>query len=131
MALNRDQILNIQDIEVKEIEVPDWKEKVCIRKLTRGQQDEYAKRRFGKTAMKHAAKRGAETEVESNISLFGHDAWLFAQGVCDEEGKRLFSDSDVKALNDKSGEAIGFVAVKIVEFSGMKEDVEELEKLKN
>jgi hypothetical protein len=128
MALTRDQILGIQDIETKEIEVPGWDGTVFIRKLTRGQQDEYAKRRFGKTAMKHL---GGQQEVESDISLFGHDAWLFAQGVCDEEGNRLFKDSDVAKLNEKSGEAIGHVAVKIVEFSGMKEDIEELEKAKN
>lgn len=128
MALTREQILGIQDIEVKEIEVPGWNGTVFIRKLTRGQQDEYAKRRFGKTAMKHL---GGQQEVESDISLFGHDAWLFAQGVCDEDGKRLFSNSDVSKLNEKSGEAIGLVAQKIVKFSGMVEDVEELEKLKN
>jgi hypothetical protein len=129
MALTRDQILGIQDIEVKEIEVPGWNDSVFIRKLTRGQQDEYAKRRFGKSSMKHLGAQ--QQEVESDISLFGHDAWLFAQSVCDEEGKRLFTNSDVMKLNEKSGEAIGFVALKIVEFSGMKEDIEELEKLKN
>jgi len=129
MSLTREQILNIQDIEIKSIDVPGWNDSVYIRKLTRGQQDEYAKRRFAKTTIKNLG--GQQQEVENDISLFGHDAWLVVQGCCDEEGKRLFTNSDVAKLNEKSGEAIGFIALKIVEYSGMKEDVEEIEKLKN
>ena len=37
----------------------------------------------------------------------------------------------LKKLEEKNGEAIGFIAKEIVEFSGMGKDVEELEKLKN
>ena len=43
----------------------------------------------------------------------------------------IFTNKDIVALDEKSGEAIGFIAVQIVEFSGMKEDIEDLEKLKN
>lgn len=128
MALTREEILGFDDIKVKEIGVPDWDgAKVYIRKLTRGQQDEYARRRFGKTAMKGLGKAA---EVESEVSIFGHDAWIFAQAVCNEKGARLFTDSDVQKLLDKSGEAIGHVAQEIVKFSGMTEDIEELEKIK-
>jgi hypothetical protein len=65
------------------------------------------------------------------VTLFGHDAWLVAQGVCDEDGKRLFSNADVKELEKKNANAIGRLAVEIVSFSGMGEDVEELDDLKN
>lgn len=129
MALTRDEILGIQDIKTKEIHVPDWDKEICIRKLTRGQQDEYAKRRFGKASFKQAGK--ASQQVEGSVDIFGHDAWLVAQGVCDENGKRLFTDADVNKLNEKSGEAIGFIAIQIVEFSGMREDIESLEEAKN
>jgi hypothetical protein len=131
MALTRDEILGLNDIQVKEIEVPDWNASVCIRKLTRGQQDEYSKRRFGKPSLKQQLGKKREQEMESEVDIFGHDAWLVAQGVCDEGGKRLFTDSDVVRLNEKSGEAIGFIATEIVKFSGMTEDIEELEQIKN
>jgi hypothetical protein len=131
MALTRDDILGLNDIEVKTIHVPDWDVDVCIRKLTRGQQDVFAKRRFGKPSLKQQLGKNKEQAMESELEIFGHDAWLVAQGVCDESGKRLFTDSDVNKLNEKSGEAIGFIAAEIVKFSGMQEDIEELEKVKN
>ena len=128
MALTREEILGIQDIAVKTIEVPAWEGSICIRKLTRGQQDEYARRRFGKANLKQVGKG---QEIQSTVDIFGHDSWLVAQGACDEDGKRLFKDADIVKLDEKSGDAIGFIAVQIVEFSGMKEDVESLEETKN
>lgn len=128
MALTRDQILGLSDIEIKEIDVPAWNSTVFIRQLTRGQQDAYLKRQFGKFDINAAGKKG---EAKAAFDAFGHDTWLFAQGVCDENGKRLFTDADVEKLAEKSGEAIGFVAKEIILFSGMKQDVEELDELKN
>lgn len=128
MALSREQILGVQDIKTKEIEVPLWDGSVYIRQLTRGQQDEYMQRQFGVMAMK---QQGKSQNVEGSVNVFGHDAWIFAQGVCDESGNRLFSDKDVDKLKEKNGEAIGFVAKEIILFSGMQADIAELEKVKN
>ncbi len=128
MALNKGQIFQLDDIKRKEIEVPVWDGTVYIRQLTRGQQDQYHRRRFKSSNIKHI---GGTPETESSLELFGHDAWLVAQGVCDEDGGRLFSNSDVKDLEKKNGEAIGFIAAEIVKFSGMAKDVEELEEAKN
>jgi hypothetical protein len=128
MALSKEQILGMVDLKVKEVEVPVWNDVVFIKQLSRGQQDEYMKRQFGKLAMK---QQGNAQNIESDMEIFGHDTWIFAQGVCDENGKRLFSDKDVQQLKEKNGEAIGFVASEIVKFSGMKEDIDELEKVKN
>lgn len=128
MALNKEQILGLSDIKTKEIEVPVWDASVYIRQLTRGQQDEYMRRQFGKMAMK---QQGKKQDIESDIDVFGHDAWICAQGICDEGGNRLFSDADVAKLKDKNGEAIGTISKEILKFSGMDKDVEELEKLKN
>lgn len=128
MAFDKEQILSISDIKVKEIEVPVWGDTVFIRQLTRGQQDAYLKRQFGKFGLK---QHGQAQNIESDVNLFGHDAWIFAQGVCDENGVRLFTDNEVSKLEEKNGEAIGFVALAIVEFSGMQKDVEALEQVKN
>jgi hypothetical protein len=129
MALSKEDILGLTDIKIKEIEVPEWDGSVFIRQLSRGQVDEYFSRRFAKSELKQRGRN--QSEVESDVKLFGHDAWLVAQGVCDEDGKRLFSNADVKKLEEKNANAIGKIAVEIVKFSGMSEDIEELDDLKN
>jgi len=128
MALSKDQILGLSDIQTKEIEVPVWNETVYIRQLSRGQQDQYMKRRFTSSAVKHGSNAA---ETESAVDLFGHDAWIVAQAVCDEAGNRLFTNAEAKKLEEKNGEAIGFIAVEIIKFSGLSKDVEELEETKN
>jgi hypothetical protein len=129
MSLTREQILNISDIEVKQIHVPEWNSDIHIRQLTRGQQDAYLKRQFGKGQTKKLGS--ADAEVVSEMNLYGHDAFLCVCGVCDAAGNPLFKPEDEKSLQSKSGKVIGFIASEIVEFSGMAGDVEELDELKN
>jgi len=134
MPLSRDEILNIDDIQVKLIEVPAWKNKVkdpslYIKQLTRGEQDEYLRRMYGSTKMKQD-KRAQNQEI-SAVNIYGHDAFLCACGICDEAGKKLFTRNDIGKLEEKLGTAIGFIAAEIVKFSDMTEDLEVLEELKN
>jgi len=128
--LSREELLGINDVKIEDIHVPVWDVDVSIRKLTRGQQDEYSRRRFGSPKMTQDIRNKSQ-EVESSVDIFGHDAWLVAQGVCDENGKRIFKNTDIPKLDEKDGEAIGFIANQIVKFSGMVEDIEELEEIKN
>ena len=122
--LTREQILNVQDLEIKEIAVPEWGGSVYIKQLTRGQQDEYQKRQYGSARMK-MQKRTGENEVYS-VSVYGHDTYLVVCAVCDEDGNQLFTDADVKKLKEKNGAVIGNLAVEIVKFSEMEEDVAEI-----
>jgi hypothetical protein len=126
MFLTRDAFLAIDDGTIKEIEIPvsipNWGgKKLYIKALTRGQQDSYLKRRFQATRLKQSVK-GKEQEFSDLSSIYGHDAWLCVKGCCDENGKSLFTEKDIDALNNKSGEAIGWVATQIIEFSGMRDD---------
>lgn len=123
MSLSRDEFLAIDDITTKEITVPDtvpaWGgKKLFIKQLNRGQQDAYLKRQFADTRM----KQGKGQQEISSLNIYGHDAWLCVKSCCDETGKPLFKESDIEALNGKSGEAIGWIASQIIEFSGMKAD---------
>lgn len=125
MTLSRDDILNISDITVKEISVPGtipaWGGKtLTIKQLTRGQQDAYLKRQYGETKLKQDRK--AKNQEISAVNIYGHDAWLCVRGICDANGKNIFTDADIEALNAKSGEAIGWIAKEIIQFSGMGED---------
>lgn len=124
--LTREEILSLNDIETKVVTIPEhipgWGGKsLHIRQLSRGQQDAYMRRRFGGTTMQQDRKGGNQEIKVAN--LFGHDAWLFVRGVCDENMKPIFTDADLAKLEARNGEAIGWVALEIVKFSGMAEDV--------
>jgi hypothetical protein len=129
MSLTREDILALNDIDIKELTIPEnipgWGgKKVHIKQLTRGKQDEYLRRQFGTAKMRNEKKKSSEI---ASMSLFGHDAWLCVQGVCDENGSLIFKAGDESGLAAKNGEAIGWIAKQILEFSGMAEDKEILE----
>lgn len=135
MPLSRDEIFALDDITIKEIIVPDtipvWGGKsLMIKQLSRGQQDAYNKRQFAGMTIKqdgarkngNGRKPGDAQELLGMASIYGHDAWLCVRGICDVEGKTLFTDADIPKLNEKSGEAIGWIAAQIVKFSNMAND---------
>ena len=127
--LTREEILNIVDIQTKEIHVPIWDTDIYIRQLSRGEQDTYLKRQYGNTRLKQDRK--AKEQEISAVSIYGHDAYICVCGICDESGERIFKMSDLQGLDNKNGEAVGFIAKEVIEFSGMGPDVEELDELKN
>jgi hypothetical protein len=127
MALTRDEILGMNDLTVVEwsvpSEVPVWGGKtIYLRPLTRGEQDAYLKSQFKQGVLKRVAGQktaGSDIPMED---LYGHDAWLCSKGICDEDGKSLFKESDVVKLNEKLGEFIGLAAIEILKVSGMSGD---------
>lgn len=129
-----DSFFEIEDITVKPLVIPDtipaWGGKtVYIKQLTRGVQDQYLQRQFASTRLKQDAK--AKNQEISAISLYGHDAWLCVKGICKPDGSPMFTEKDAAKLNEKSGEAIGWIAKQIVEFSGMSGDVKPEDEVKN
>jgi hypothetical protein len=126
MTLTREKILALVDISTKEITIPKsipaWGgETIFIKQLTRAQQDEYLNRQFGSTRVK-------TKQQEVNLSgMFGHDAWICVRGVCNEDGSAIFTDKDIPQLNQKNGEAIGYIAKEILTFSGMDGDLPTVE----
>jgi hypothetical protein len=124
--LTKEDILGLKDIATKEITVPDtipaWGGMtLVIKQLTRGQQDAYLERQYGSTKMKQDGK--AKNQEIGGMKIYGHDAWLVVRAVCvDASGILMFTDADIPKLNEKSGEAIGWIAAEIVKFSGMDGD---------
>ncbi len=129
MPLSREAILGMQDIKVKEITVPEWGDSVFIRQLTRAEQDEYLRRQYGGTKLRQDAK--AKQQEISAVSIYGHDAYLCACGICDINGAAIFKPADMDALAKKNGNAIGRIAAEIVQFSGMAGDLPLEEEVKN
>jgi hypothetical protein len=120
--LTREEIFGMNDIATKDIMVPDtipvWGGRtIKIKQLTRGQQDNYLKRQYGDTRMRQDAK--AKNQEISAINIYGHDAWLCVCSICDADGKPMFKQADLDKLNERNGEAIGWIASEIVKFSGM------------
>jgi len=132
--LTREEALGFEDITTKEIDIPEhipaWGgHKVRIRQLTRGQQDEYLRRQFGSVKMKQDSR--AKQQELTSAQMYGHDAWLVVRGLVDEIGNSLFTEKDIPRLNEKNGEAIGWIGKQIVAFSAMKQEVDEVQALEN
>lgn len=123
--LTREDIFSLNDIETKELTVPThipgWGgKKIYIRQLTRGEQDAYRKRIYGNTTMKQDTR--AKKQEISGFGIMGHDAFLCVMGMCNPDGSRMFKPEDEAKLKERNGEAIGWIALEIVNYSGMADD---------
>lgn len=113
--LSRDAILNIEDLDYEDVEVPEWGGTVRVRGLTGSERDSYEA-----SVMQRRGKRYELVMADAR-------AKLVALVVVNEEGARLFSDRDVKALGRKSAAALNRVFSVGQRLSGLtNEDIEEL-----
>lgn len=127
MSLTRDEFLAIDDLDIEEVTFPEhiigWGGKtIFIRSLSRGEQDTYLKRQMGDAHVRMDMKKNSSSELPL-AGMFGNDPWLCARGACDEKGKPIFTDKDIVSIQSKNGEAIGWLAKRILEHSGMAEDI--------
>ena len=105
----KDQILNSDDHEIKEIDVPAWG-KVYIRSLTAAERNELE-------------VRATEKKLDNfRVTLVG-------LSLCDENGKQLFTRQEFAKLGAKSAASVGFVFDEAVSLNKIgKQDVDELKK---
>ena len=94
VLLSRDAILSAEDLEKELVHVPSWGGHVYVRALTGAERDAF------EASM--VDQRGRDRKM----NLKNLRARLCALTICDEEGNRLFSDSDVEALGKKSAAAL-------------------------
>jgi hypothetical protein len=117
MYLSRDQILAVQDLEEKVVDVPEWGGQVLVRGLTGAQRDAYEK------SMLEGKGKNRE------INMVNARAKLVAASIVGEDGKPLFSQNDVEALGKKSSKALNRIFEVATEISGIgEEELEELTK---
>jgi hypothetical protein len=115
MFLSREDILKADDLEREVVEVPEWGGTVIVQALTGKERDAYEA-----SCMQQRGK-----EMVRNLANVR--AKLVVRSVVDEEGNRLFADTDANALGLKSAAALDRlfdVAAKLSRLS--EEDVEEL-----
>lgn len=117
--LSREDILTAQDLVTEGVEVPEWGGSVFIRTLTGTERNTWELEAVPN------ANRGDYQSME----LLNLREKLLVKVIVDEEGKRLFTDKDIKALGEKSAAALDRlfeVAQRLNRLSAR--DVEELEK---
>lgn len=112
-ALTKEQILAANDMDLLEIEVPEWSGSVYCRVMTVGERDAYEREWIGKR----------ETGVENFRTKF------LQRVLCNKDGELLFSAEEVALLSKKSARVMAKLWDKAMKHNHlMADDVEELAK---
>ena len=105
--LSRDQILTADDIETREVDVPEWGGTVRLKSLTGRERDAFE--------ASNRILRGKEF-VPNPVDI---RARLVIRALVDETGNRLFKDTEAGALGAKSGAVLDRLYDIVAEMSGM------------
>jgi hypothetical protein len=114
MSLSRDEILAKKGGKVVEVTVPEWGGTVHLREMTAAERDAFEQ---------------ASLDKSGTARLINIRARLASISICDESGKRLFSDSDIHLLGELPASALDRIfdaSMRLNKIS--KADVDELEK---
>lgn len=123
VILSKEAILAANDLEKELVEVPEWGGAVYVRALTGTERDAFE----ASLVNERVVRRGRKSETTRETNLRNLRARLCALTMCDEEGNRLFGDSEVHELGKKSASALNRVFEVAQRLSGLSEgDVEEL-----
>ena len=115
--LNRTEILNVNDIVIEEVHVPEWGEDAIV----------YVKGMTGAERDKFESSLVVLRGKSQTLNMANIRAKLASLTICDENGKRLFSEQDVQVLSQKSASALQRVFVVAQKLSRIgDEDIEEL-----
>jgi hypothetical protein len=111
--LTKDAILASEDLPKELVAVPEWGGEVYVRCLTGSERDDW----------ESSVMEMQGSKAKPNLQNLR--AKLVARTVCDEEGNRMFGDSDVVALGAKSAAALDrlyTVAARLSKISKSDED---------
>ena len=109
-VLTKEDIVGVSDLEIETIDVPEWNGSVRIRVLDGAEADRYS-------------------VMVTNKQLTDFRVKFVALVLCDENGKRLFSDGEIRALGRKSAKALDRIFEAGLKLNGMNEKgVADLEK---
>jgi hypothetical protein len=111
--LTKDQILAADDLNLLEIQVPEWNGSVYCRVMSVGERDAYEREWIGKK----------ETGVENFRTKF------LQKVLCTKAGELLFTSDEVALLSKKSARVMARLWDKAMKHNHlMADDVEELAK---
>jgi hypothetical protein len=101
--LTRDEILAVSDRATEVVDVPEWGGAVTVRALSGAERDHYEA-----SMMKYRALPNGQVQVEA-VDTDNIRARLASLTIVDDEGQRMFKESDLLALGDKSAAALNRV----------------------
>jgi hypothetical protein len=113
--LTAEKILKAQDLsELEKVDVPEWGDFVYVRKMNGMERDRW----------ELMTSKAVEKPMGANVR-----ASLCAMTICDEKGKRLFTDNQMSALGAKSAIALDRIFAVSKDLNKLNDDdIEELEK---
>lgn len=115
--LTKEAILKAQDIEIREVEVPEWGGVVYVRGMTGRERDRYENSLY--------KQKGKERVLNTQNAR----AKLVVMCTVDQDGNRIFDEEEVNVLSQKSSKALDRIFAVAMELSGITEnDMEELTK---
>ena len=115
-VLSRDQILNVNDVQVQRIEVPEWGGNVYIRTFMAGEWDDFENNLVL-----------VEDGEKKKAAFKDYRAGFAVLVLCDEQGNKLFDKKDITLLTRKSRAALDRILAKGKALNNVsKSDEEEL-----
>ena len=111
MELNREQILEADDLQIKEIDVPEWGGVTYVRTIN---------------AADYAAFVKGNIADDGKATMDNYIARYCAFAMCDSKGGRLFTDADAAALGKKYSTVMARIYDEAKTLNG--DDIKELEK---
>lgn len=112
--LTRQSVLSAKDLKREEIEVPEWGGTLIVREMTASEREAFEKRMMS---------AGVNRASDVGKSLGNLRASVVAMCAIAEDGSQMFTEADVKALNEKSGAVIATVFQKCAVLSGISQEV--------
>lgn len=114
MLLNKEQILNAQDLKTIDVEIPEWGGTVRLSQVMG-----YARDRWEQSCIDSKGK-----PIKENMR-----ARLLAMSIVDEDGNLMFTEDDIEELGKKSANILDKLFMESRNLNAVTdEDVEELAK---
>ena len=111
LVMTREEILDIQDMEIKRVQVQAWGNRfVCLKPFSARSRDQWEAEIY--TAKKEHGDAAAMNDFRAK---------LLARSICNEEGVLLFSSADIELLTLKNAKAMDYLYDVCRELNGMTE----------
>lgn len=104
--ISREQFLSQKALRTRDIEIPEWGGLVRVKALSGAERDLIEQKQFD--------QKGKSPRV----NVAGFRARLVVFGVVDPDGKRIFTEADIPAINEMDGGVIDRIATAVSELSG-------------
>lgn len=103
--LTKEQIMSADDKSYAEVEVPEWGGTVRVRTMTGKERDEL---------------EGAITKAQNKGALMKNfRATVCCLCICDDSGKRLFLEPEIRDLGERNGAALDRVFTEAITLNGI------------